>query len=117
MMLNELTWTGLLIGNLKRYPEREISIKLVDDTNQELKRVARIVLSVWSEKRSGMAYFIDFHYFEARRLLGEIGEKIRYFQEEGTTENPNDLQVCAIYLTLASGLDEIIEVMELMINS
>jgi hypothetical protein len=97
-MTNQFARIDQLLIDLGRNLPTKVNFADLKDVKMEFVRIKSGLLMMWSEKPAELAYLLDFHLAEARRLfvsfgqeyLGQGRKRKRSAEELFSDENPNN---------------------------
>jgi len=109
---NQLIRIGVLLIDMDRNLDFEIDHEQLEFLESEFKRISETITDVWADKPIGLAYFLEFHLAEAKRLKNKIKLK-NYLKDE-----MNDLDIFRlnIYALLKRNLSNLVALLNKLLK-
>lgn len=111
---NYLTRIGVLLMDRSGLLDFEVDNEQLVLLEGEFKRIQTAITEIWADKPIGLAYFLEFHLAEARRLKSQI--KLKRLMEGRDTMTDADIFSINIYMLLKYNLNKLINLLNKLIK-
>ncbi|WP_316814141.1 hypothetical protein [Pedobacter heparinus] len=111
---NYLVRIGVLLMDMKRALDFEVDNDQLVFLEGEFERIQTAIAEIWADKPIGLAYFLEFHLAEARRLKGQINLKALIKEVDKMTDA--DIFRINIYTLLKYNLNDLITLLNKLIK-